>query len=115
MRHIAITATAAVAVIAVQVLAKPAKLPDQVLAAKVLENYLNASHKDDYGFSDLTAVTSSQTYTSPSCIVLNANYINFLRRVLPAGSVCFRMAGELQPVVILADGRAVGVLMPAKQ
>ena len=79
------------------------------------ENYLNASHKDEYDFSDLTAVASSKTYTSPSGIALNATYINFLRRVLPADSVCFRMAGELQPVVILANGRAVGVLMPAKQ
>lgn len=96
-------------------LAKPAKLPDRELAAKVLEDYVNASHKDEYGFSDLTAAASGRTYTAPSGVVLNATYISYLRRTLPAGSVRLRMTGGMQPVVVLVHGRAVGVLMPVKQ
>jgi hypothetical protein len=95
--------------------AQPAHLPDRELAAKVLEDYLKASHKDEYGLGDLNAAASGRTYTSPSGIALNATYINYLRRKLPANSVRFRMTGELQPIVILANDRAVGVLMPVKQ
>ena len=96
-------------------LARPATLPDRELAAKVLESYLNASHKDEYGFSDLKALVAGRTYTTPSGIALNATYIDYLRRTLSAGSVRFRMTGGMQPVVIVANGKAVGVLMPVKQ
>ena len=96
-------------------LAKPAKLPDRVLPGKVLESYLNTSREHEYGFSDLTAALSGRTYTSPSGIPLNATYINFLRRVLPVRSVRFRMGGEMQPVVIVAEGKVVGVLMPVRK
>jgi hypothetical protein len=47
--------------------------------------------------------------------VLLAQTRIFLRRTLPARSVCFRMNGGMQPVVIVASGTAVGVLMPVKQ
>src|SRR5262245_9394558 len=52
-------------------LAKPAKLPDRELAGKLLEDYLNASYKDEYGFSDLDAAASGRTYTAPNGITLN--------------------------------------------
>ena len=35
-------------------LARPAALPTRELPAKVLEDYLKASHKNEYGFADLT-------------------------------------------------------------
>jgi hypothetical protein len=95
-------------------LAKPAKLPDRELAAKILVDYLNASHKDEYGFSDFTAAASGRTYASPSGIALNATYISFLRRILPS-SARFRMTAPTQPIVIVVNERAVGVLMPVKQ
>ena len=96
-------------------IAKPAQRPDRELAAKVLEGYLNAAHKDECSFSDLTAVATGRTYTTPSGIALNATYIDFLRRTLPARSVRFRMTAPMQPVVVVADGKAVAVLMPVKQ
>jgi hypothetical protein len=95
--------------------AKPSQLPTRELPPKVLDQYLNASHKDEYAFSDLSAALSGRTYTAPNGIPLNATYINFLRRTLPARSVRFRMNGGMQPVVIVASGTAVGVLMPVKQ
>jgi hypothetical protein len=94
--------------------AKPAKLPSRELPSKVLEQYFSASHKDEYGFGDLTAALSGRTYSAPNGIALNATYVSYLRRIL-SGSVRFRMTGAMQPVVIAADGKAVGVLMPVKQ
>jgi len=96
-------------------LAKPAKLPDRQLPPKALEGYLNAAHKDEYTFSDLTAAATGNTYTTPSGIALNAAYISYLRRTLPARSVRFRMSAPRQPVVIIESGKAVGVLMPVAQ
>jgi hypothetical protein len=96
-------------------LAKPAKLPDRELAAKLLETYFAASHKNECGFKDLAGATSGRTYSTPSGIALNATYINYLRRILPAASARFRMNGNMEPVVIVVNGKAIGVLMPVKQ
>jgi hypothetical protein len=95
--------------------AKPAKLPDRELAARVLETYLNAAHKEECGFSDLTAAVTGRTYTTPSGIALSATYITYLRRTLPTRSVRFRMTAPMQPVVVAENGKAVAVLMPVKQ
>jgi len=95
--------------------AKPAQLPNRELPPRVLDQYLNAAHKNEYGFSDLSAAASGRSYTAPNGIPLNATYVNFLRRTLSAPSVRFRMNGDMQPVVIVARGTAVGVLMPMKQ
>lgn len=96
-------------------IAKPAQLPSRELPSKVLDQYLNGSHKDEYGFSDLTAAATGRTYTAPNGIPLNATYVNFLRRTLPPRSVRFRMNGDMQPVVIVASGTAVGVVMPVRR
>jgi hypothetical protein len=96
-------------------LAKPAKLPDREIASKVLEGLLNTTHKDECSFSDLTAAATGRTYTTPSGIALNATYINYLRRTLPTRSVRFRLTAPMQPVVIVENGKAVGVLMPVAQ
>lgn len=53
--------------------------------------------------------------TTPSGIPLNATYGSYLRRVLPVAGVRFRMSGELQPVMIVAGGKIVGVLMPVRK
>ena len=82
---------------------------------KILEDYLGAAHKDETGFKDLDAAASGRTFTTPSGIALNATYINYLRRILPAASVRFRMTGKMQPIVVVADGKAIGVLMPVAQ
>ena len=97
-------------------LAKPAALPSQVIdKPKAFEAYLASPRKDEYGLRDLTPAGDSRTYTSPSGIVLNSTYINFLRRTLPAGSVRLRMTGDFDPVLIAVDGKVVGVLMPVKK
>ena len=95
-------------------LAKPAALPKREVPAKVLETYVKAPHKNEYGFADLTLAATGKTYTSPSGIALNATYINYLRRIAPRGSR-LRMTEGLQPIVVVADGRPIAVLMPVQQ
>ena len=96
-------------------IAKPDKLPERVVPGGVLEKYLAAEHADEFGFRDLTPAASGRTYTTPKGIPLSATYIDFLRRILPARAVRFRMNGELDPVVITSDGKPVGVLMPVRK
>jgi len=52
---------------------------------------------------------------TPDGIPLNATYIEYLRRILPRGQVRLRMSGDMHPVVIVADARVLGVLMPVKK
>ena len=94
--------------------AKPAALPARDLPSKVLEDYLKATQKNEYGFADLTQAASGNTYRSPSGIMLNATYINYLRRVAPRAAR-FRMTDQGRPIVVVADGKAIAVLMPVKQ
>jgi hypothetical protein len=94
--------------------AKPATLPAREIPGKVLETYLNAERKNEYGLSDLTPAATGKTFTTPSGIPLNATYISYLRRTLPSG-VRFRVGGELEPIGIVVDGKVVGVLMPVRK
>jgi hypothetical protein len=98
-------------------LAKPASLPEREVPGAVLEKYFAAVYKpeDECRFSDLKPFEAGKSLITPSGIPLNATYINFLRRILPVNSVRFRVGGEYQPVVILSDGKPVGVLMPVKK
>jgi hypothetical protein len=95
-------------------LSKPAALPSRQLTAKVLEGYLKAAHTSECGFGDLTLAATGKTYASPSGIPLNATYVNYLRRVVPRGAR-FRMTDGMHPIVVVADGTAIAVLMPVKQ
>jgi hypothetical protein len=99
-------------------LAKPASLPTPALpdaSAKTIEKYLAATLKDEFSVSELTANPNGRTYASPSGLLLNSTYVNFLRRVLPNRTLRFRMETELTPMVIMSDGKAVGVLMGVKK
>jgi hypothetical protein len=95
--------------------ARPATLPARELAGTVLERYFSAPHSHEYGFGDLTLAASGRTYTTPDGIPLNATYIRYLRRILPAGTVRLRIRADMQPVVIVAGGKVVAVLMPVKK
>jgi hypothetical protein len=94
--------------------ARPAALPTREVPAKVLDDYLKALHTSECGFADLTLAATGNTYTSPGGIALNATYVNYLRRVAPRGSR-FRMTDGMHPIVVVADGTPIGVLMPVKK
>ena len=96
-------------------LAKPAKLPDRVIPPKVMQDYLSVTNPNEYALSDLSAAMSGKTYSTPNGVAMSATYINFLRRILPGGTARLRVGEKRQPIVIVADGRAVGVLMPVAQ
>ncbi len=99
-------------------LAKPASLPDATLPAanaKIIEGYLAATWKDEFAVSQLTANPNGRTYAAPSGLLLNSTYVNFLRRVLPNRTLRFRMESEMKPMIVMSDGKAVGVLMGVKR
>jgi hypothetical protein len=99
-------------------LAKPASLPAQPLpeaSAKVIEKYLAATLRDEFALSDLKANPNGRTYAAPSGLLLSSTYVNFLRRTLPNRTLRFRMETEMTPMVIMAEGKAVGVLMGVKK
>ena len=97
-------------------LAKPT-LPNNALApvgGKIIERYLTADLPNEFSLSQLTPRDGSRTYAAPNGVVLNATYIDFVRRTLAPRQVRFRMKGELDPVIITVDGKPVGVMMPVK-
>ena len=95
-------------------LAKPT-LPDKApVSGKIIERYLSADLPNEFSLSQLSP-RDGRTYAAPSGIALNATYIDFVRRTLPSRQVRLRMKGELDPVIIMVDGKPVGVLMPVKR
>jgi hypothetical protein len=95
-------------------LARPAALPTREVPGKVIEDYQKASHLNEYGFAELTLAVAGKSYTSPSGIALNATYINYLRRIAPRG-LRFRMSDGMKPIVVVANGVPIAVLMAMKQ
>jgi hypothetical protein len=98
--------------------AKPATLPATVLApesAKLFAGYLAAPYEQEIGLGDLQTGAFKNTFIAPGGVVLNGNYVNFLRRTVPAGRARLRIKSDSAPVVIVLDGQAIGVLMPVRR
>jgi hypothetical protein len=96
-------------------LAKPATLPTDVVSggvAKVVEGYLSAQLPNEIGLNDLGRRGSS--YGGPGGVLLNVGYIDYLRNVLPARRVRLRTKTDTDPVIVVLDGRAVGLVMPVR-
>ena len=97
-------------------LAKPT-LPNNALSpvsGKTIERYLAADLPNEFSLSQLSP-RDGRTYAAPSGVVLNATYIDFVRRTLAPQPVRLRMKGELDPVLILMNGKPVGAMMPVKR
>lgn len=93
-------------------LARPATLPAEAQAsagASFIERQLSAQHADEVGLRQLSRADGG-VYRTPSGVHLGPAYVDFLRRTLPAARL--RSSGSRDPVVILLEGRAVGVVMP---
>lgn len=95
--------------------AKGVKLPDRQVPAKRLEDFLKAPQTAVCGLADVTKRPFAKTYQTPNGIALNATYIDYLRRTLAARSVRLHMTAPAQPVLVEANGKLVGVLMPVAQ
>lgn len=91
--------------------AKPAKLPDTVIpASKSIEANFTAPREHECTLADLKPDRSNGRYVAPSGLWLNADYIDYLRRVLPS-STRLKMQRDLDPIVIVLSGKPIGVLM----
>jgi hypothetical protein len=97
-------------------LAKPPVPPSDLGPSPggILERHLSADLPDEFRLAQLEPGQRPQTYVAPSGVVLSARYVDYLRRTLPERNLRLRMKGELDPVVLVLDGRPVGLLMPMR-
>ena len=96
-------------------IAKPATLPSTVVPQQgvaTVAGLLQASYDREVGLTELLPGPKPNTFAAPKGPVLNGNYITFLQSHLPAAAVRLRIKGATDPVVIVHDGRVVGILMP---
>jgi hypothetical protein len=92
---------------------KPAIRPSAVMAAdttRAIANYLQAPYPTEFGLDELKASESGNTFSGPGGVVVSSYYVAFLRREAPR--VRLRARGQYDPLLIVLDGRPVGLLMP---
>lgn len=95
--------------------AQPATLPPTVIppeSAKILAGLMTEPFDRESGLDELRPGAFPNSFATPDDVTLNGNYLTFLRRVLPAGRTRLRTRGKRDPVVIVTDGQAIGVMMP---
>ena len=93
--------------------AKPAVRPSASLpadAAKAFASYLAASYPSEFGLDDLHEGKTQTLFIGPGNLGLSTHYVLFLRRNLP--KIRFRSKGPSDPVILVLDGRSVGLVMP---
>ena len=91
--------------------AKPTKLPETVIPpSKSIEAHFTAPREHECTLGDLKPDRAHGRYVAPSGLWLNADYVDYLRRVLPS-STRLKMQRDLDPIVIVLSGKPVGVLM----
>jgi hypothetical protein len=97
------------------VVAKPTVMPDVVLPVangQVLSRNFSAPFDNEIGLGDLRTGSLKNTLVTPDGIVLNGNYVRFLRSVLPVGRTRFRTKGPTDPVTVFIGQQPVAILMP---
>jgi len=97
-------------------IAKPATLPTAVLPSStenLLKRYMTAALPDEFALTDLRAGANG-AYIAPTGVTLSGNYLAYLARTMPPPRVRLRMKSDLDPVVIVLNGTAVGLLMPMR-
>lgn len=93
-------------------LAKPRVLPGTELPSstgEVMGRYMAADRPNEIDLDDLERGAHAQTYEAPNGLPFAAKYVEFLQEAVPDASL--RIGGDLEPVVIVVDGRAVGLIM----
>ncbi len=96
-------------------LAKPAKVPPDVIPGAALERLFSAPSPNEFGLTQLSANSDGRTYRTPNGVHLSKTYIDFLRSTLPAAKVRLRMSAGREPVIIYLDGKPAGIFMPVAQ
>jgi hypothetical protein len=95
---------------------KPAALPEKFPAAAGanVARLLSTPYDKETAVGDLRPGTRPNTFMAADGVVLNGNYITLLRSVLRPGETRLRTKGKTDPVVVVVDGRPVGVMMPVQ-
>jgi hypothetical protein len=97
-------------------IAKPSALPSTALPAesgKIITGYLTTKYEQEVGLSELRSGKDKNRFVTPGGVILNGNYVSFLRRTVSAARLGVR--GDSDPIVILLDGQPIGVLMPVRR
>jgi len=97
------------------VIAKPATLPTVVIPDQTSKRYadmVTAPFDREVTLGELGAGARQNTFVTPTGLPLNGNYINVLRRASGASRMRLRIKGDLEPIVIVMDGKLIGVVMP---
>jgi hypothetical protein len=97
------------------VVAKPKAMPPDIQgdqAAKALAGHVALVNPTDVGLADLTSGAKKNEFVAPNGSTLNGNYVSFLRRAAPTSRL--RLKGLLDPIVVVLDGKVIGVFMPIK-
>ena len=94
--------------------AKPPRLPDATQPGTVFARLLTRPYTAEIELRDLAAGPRTNTFATPSGVLVNGNYVTFLRGVLPARAR-LRVHGEMDPIVIVLDGNAIAVVMPVRR
>lgn len=76
----------------------------------VIDRFLQAPVVKEVRLTDL--VSSGGHYVTPDGMRLNRRYVDYLRRTVAARRVGLRVTGDLQPIIVTLETRAIGVLMP---
>jgi hypothetical protein len=94
-------------------LGKPAVRPSATLApdmTRAIGNFLTAPYPTEFGFDDLKPTANGNSLTGPSGVAVSSYYVAFLRKNAPR--IRWRMRSTTEPLLIVLDGRPVGLLMP---
>jgi hypothetical protein len=97
------------------VVARPKAMPRDIQgdqAAKALAGHLALANPTEVGLADLRAGAKPNEFVAPNGTMLNGNYVRFLRRAAPGARL--RLKGLLDPIVVVLDGKVIGVFMPIK-
>jgi hypothetical protein len=89
---------------------KPAGIESMIaVPGAAVERHFQAPFTSEIRASDLAA--RGTQYVTPEGIPLSALYVDYLRRHV-GSRLRLRITGDRQPIVLMLDGRAVGVVMP---
>lgn len=89
-------------------IARPAVLPTAIPAT--VDRFLEAPFEHEFGARDLTAAL--RHYATPNGVTMNSKYVDYLKRLVAARQLRFRVATAREPVVVAVDGKPIAVLMP---
>jgi len=94
-------------------IAKPAMRPSQTMPADMgtaVAGYLSGYYPTAFGLSDLKEGPTAAVFVGPQGFALSRNYVTFLTRYAPRVTLHTKGAGY--PVLLVQDGRHIGLLLP---